>query len=310
MAMIAIPISEDVGRLFRQVDVPGERDPSDHLTLFYLGKDIKLDHILLATRAVYRVASNMEPFTVSCKRIVSLPKGENGYPVVAKVDSKGIEPLWKAIEKELTRSGVRYDKAFVDDMVPHVTLSFSKKKVKNISFPKIEWQVNSVSLFGGDGGDERIFVTFPFSLGISKKAGYIAALADLFENVSGYEMIKRAQSTYASTDDAELRRRYYSYDQLLKTDPNNPKAGQWQTELQAVRYEMERRRINRTMKTPGYTDVNTMSDPQIKDELATLVSSIENNQHNMVMWWSRRRELEAMLALREGRLTDQRVAQK
>jgi 2'-5' RNA ligase len=183
MAMIAIPISDDVGRLFRQVDVLGERDPSDHMTMFHLGEDIKLDQILLATRAIYRVTSKMEPFTVSCKRITTFPKVDKMYPVIAKVDSKGLLPLRKSIESELKRSGVRYDKTH-EDYNPHVTLGYSKKKPKNITFPKIEWQVNSVCLYGGDVHDERLFVSFPFSLGISKKAGYISTLANLYENLS------------------------------------------------------------------------------------------------------------------------------
>ena len=183
MAMIAIPVSDDVGALFRQVEVPGERDESDHITLFYLGDEIKLDQIIKAIKIIFNYISNIHPFNVSCKRITTFPKGEKGYPVIAKLESKELAEFRAGLAEALKSGGVAYDEKF-EEFMPHVTLAYSKKKPGNITFPKVEWQINSVCLHGGDSGDERIYTKFPFSLDISKKAGKIYRMASLYSLIN------------------------------------------------------------------------------------------------------------------------------
>lgn len=184
MAMLAVPLSRDVSRLFTQVDVPGQRDPSDHITLFFLGNEISIDTIGKLVPIIHKVTSELRPFMVSCKRITTFPKGENGYPVIAQLQAPQLQEIREKIKRIFDRKGVSYDETH-SEFNPHVTLSYSKKKPKNISFPKIQWQVNEIALFGGDSHDERVYVNFPFSLGIERKAAYVEELAACFSKAIG-----------------------------------------------------------------------------------------------------------------------------
>lgn len=170
-----------MGRLFQQVDVPGERDPSDHITMFYLGDGVPLDRLMKIIPILYKLCAKTDPFKVSCKRITTFPKGKKGWPVIGQVQSKEIQSLWTKIKSALEQNNIKYDKTY-SEYNPHVTLSYSKKKPKNISFPKLEWTVGEISLYGGDEHDERLFVNFPFSIGLKEKK----ALDELDAMVKGY----------------------------------------------------------------------------------------------------------------------------
>lgn len=185
MAMLAIPLSRDISRLFTQVDVPGARDPSDHITLFFLGDEIPIETVGKLVPIIHQVTSELRPFMVSCKRITTFPKGENGYPVIAQLQAPQLQEIREKVKRIFDRKGINYDNETHPEFNPHVTLSYSKKKPKNISFPKIQWQVNELALFGGDGHDERVYVNFPFSLGIERKGAYIERLADRFAKMAG-----------------------------------------------------------------------------------------------------------------------------
>ncbi len=184
MAMLAIPLSRDISRLFTQVDVPGVRDPSDHITLFFLGKETSIDTIGKLVPVIHQVTSELRPFLVSCKRITTFPKGDNGYPVIAQLQAPQLQEIREKVKRIFDRKGIKYDDTYAD-FSPHVTLSYSKKKPKNISFPKIQWQINELALYGGDDHDERVYVNFPFSLGIEHKAAYLEQLADCFVKAAG-----------------------------------------------------------------------------------------------------------------------------
>lgn len=185
MAMIAVPVSRDVSRLFTQVDVPGERESSDHITLLYLGDKVQVATIAKLMPLILEVTSKMSPFLVTCKRITTFPKGDKGYPVIAQLQSEPLHELRTKLARILERQGIEYSKQF-PEFNPHVTLSYSKKKVKNMRFDKIQWLVNCVSLYGGDEADERVYCQFPFSLNIAKKkSAYIEALADEFKVKTG-----------------------------------------------------------------------------------------------------------------------------
>lgn len=185
MAMIAVPISRDIARLFTQIDVPGEREPSDHITLSYLGDKLQTSTITKLMPLILEITSKTSPFLVTCKRITTFPKGDKGYPIIAQLQSEPLNNLREKIIRVMDRQGIEYSKKY-PEFKPHVTLSFSKKKIKNIRFNKIQWLINSVSLYGGDETDEKIYCQFPFSLDIvSKKAAYIEALANEFRAKTG-----------------------------------------------------------------------------------------------------------------------------
>jgi 2'-5' RNA ligase len=182
MAMIAIPIAADVSRLFRSIPVSGARDPSDHVTMFYLGDDINLNVILDIIPVLYEMTLNVKPFEVTCSKITSFSKGKNGYPVIGLIKSDPLLELREKIKKLLDRNRIKFDNTF-SDYKPHVTLSHSKKRQKTIKLPqKYSWKVNQVSLYGGDETDSRIFVNFPLDLGVEKTA--IDRLTDIYYNLA------------------------------------------------------------------------------------------------------------------------------
>jgi len=172
MAMIAVPISSDVSRLFREIDVDGHRDPSDHVTLFYLGEDLSLDTVLDIIPIMHKVVEGLSPFEASVGRITSFPKGEESkeYPIIAEVKSEKLIELREKIRKLLDKNKIEYSKEH-SDYKPHITLSWNKKRQKNIRLPiKAKWMINQIALFGGDEADSKIFINFPFSLGVEKKS--------------------------------------------------------------------------------------------------------------------------------------------
>ena len=154
MAMIAIPLSVDTSRLFREIDVDGHRDSSDHVTLFCLGDDIN-------------------------------PKGEKGYPVIAELKSDKLLELREKIRKLLEKNKIKYDNTF-KEYKPHITVSWGKKKPGKIKFPeKAKLLITQLALYGGDNADSRIFVNFPFSLGVEKKAeDHLLSLTNWFSNLN------------------------------------------------------------------------------------------------------------------------------
>ena len=190
MAMIAIPVPNNVGRMFRAIDVPGERDPSDHITMFYLGDNVSVDKLTRIIPVIFKVTEALDPFLVTCKRISTFPKNDdrhssdssNGYPVIAQVESPLLHEIRSKLKRAFDSKGIEYNNKY-PEYKPHVTLSYSKKKPKNIRLPKTQWLVNEIALFGGDNSDERLYVSFPLGLKIiERKAEYIDALAGLYKS--------------------------------------------------------------------------------------------------------------------------------
>jgi len=179
--MIAIPVPAVMSRLFQQMDVPRDvNDPSDHITMFYLGDNVSIDRLVQIIPILYKACSKISPMKVSCKRITSFPKGEGGYPVIGEIQSKELVSLRDKIRGFLEQNNIKFDKKH-NEYRPHVTLGYSKKKPKNVSFPKVEWTIGEIALYGGDDGDQRLFVNFPLSLGDKK------AMDELEILVQGYD---------------------------------------------------------------------------------------------------------------------------
>ena len=166
MAMVAIPISQDISRLFHGVEL-GEnvsRDPSDHITLFYLGDELKLSKIIKMIPVIFEITSKMGPFEITCSRITTFSKGPKGYPIIAEIKSKELTELRNKIKEAFEEKKIKYDDKW-PEFKPHITLGFSKKKIKNKPLDKATWGVNALSIYGGDHADTKLFVNFPFNLG-------------------------------------------------------------------------------------------------------------------------------------------------
>lgn len=182
MSMLAVPISSDISRLFREVEAEGNREPSDHITMIYFGDDMSIKDITKVIPIIHEITQDLRPFTASTKKITTFPKGEYGYPIIAPIDCKGLVQLQDDLKKEFKKNKIKFSDKY-PEYNPHITLGYYKRKTKNMKFPKVEFQINEIALFGGNEGKERLYVSFPFSLGIEKKAGYVGRLVDEWNSV-------------------------------------------------------------------------------------------------------------------------------
>jgi 2'-5' RNA ligase len=165
MAILGLRTPHDVARLLGQIEVPGERVPGDekHVTLLHLGKDVPIETVSRAMVGAYEVASTTVPFTLQVHEAKCFEPGDDGTPIVCPVVSTEIYELWGALCKAMGRAGVDYSKKWPIFM-PHITLSYAKEPQDPFPVGPFEWSVYEMVLWGGDSGDERVSVTFPFSL--------------------------------------------------------------------------------------------------------------------------------------------------
>lgn len=166
MAFIGLRVPAEVGRLLNTIEVPGEHVSGDtyHVTIAMLGDEVPIEMISKAVEAVYSVASTQVPFQVSLNRVSTFPKNPNGVPVICPIVSSDLHTFHDAIKSALDAAGVDYSKKF-PEFKPHVTLSYAEDEMADIPFGgPIDWSVYEVVLWGGDSGDERLSVSFPFSM--------------------------------------------------------------------------------------------------------------------------------------------------
>lgn len=172
MAFIGLKVPHETARLLHGIDFGGvgDREPTDfyHVTLHALGDDIPIETLAEAVAPIFEVVSKTHPFTVSTHHVGTFPPHpEHGtVPVICHVDSPELHALHAAIGEALDKAGIDYSKRF-PKYQPHVTLAYSKdpKTEVDVHLPKpIGWSAHELVLWGGDTGDNRVVMTFPFSL--------------------------------------------------------------------------------------------------------------------------------------------------
>lgn len=186
MAFIGIRINHDVGRQLSKLDVPGEKEsPSEyHITLLCLEDNIEIHKLAEIMEAAYEVISTFKPFSLKTNKVISFPKYEdNPIPIVAVVESENIHKLQSKLKKAFDKAGIEYSKRF-KDYKPHITLSYDDEndKMDSFKFDKIEFVAHEIVLYGGDHGDENIFVNF--QLQCPKRHDLLKNKAYLFEKAA------------------------------------------------------------------------------------------------------------------------------
>jgi len=172
MAFIGLKVPHETARLLSEVDYGGMGAPTGldtyHITICYLGSKVPIEQLAEAIPVVFGVTQRTKPFTVGTNRVTTFPAGPDGTPIICRVTSDALHNLRDALWAALDDAGVEYNKKF-PDFKPHVTLAYSKKEVTlgdygEVEFPLVEWGAHELVLWGGDSGDGRLVVTFPFSL--------------------------------------------------------------------------------------------------------------------------------------------------
>lgn len=166
MSFIGLRVPLEVGRILTGLSVPGDKEPINHyhITLFVTGSDLPIAEVGPIIVAIYEVVSKVKPFSIELDRVSSFPKGEaNVVPVICPVTSPELHELHASLKKALDKAGIEYSKTF-PVYKPHVTLSYAPEADKDMTFGPINWTTYEVVFWGGDTGDERLSVAFPFSL--------------------------------------------------------------------------------------------------------------------------------------------------
>ena len=186
MALIGLKIPAEISRLFANVDVPGTRDTSDHLTMFHMSDDLDPKDIAKICAAVPAIMEKFKPFEAVVKKITTFPDGDDGVPIIGEVISKEMMDLRKRLAKVLDKEKIDYSKNH-KDFKPHITLSYHDDKIKNVKLPTpFKWLVTELVLWGSNknvGGDNGITVTFPL-YDKASSADTALTLATAFEKLA------------------------------------------------------------------------------------------------------------------------------
>ena len=170
MALIGLRVPPETSRLLGGIEVPGQREAeaSFHITMFYLGEGLPIEDIAEVLKVTFRVVQDQGPFTVRTSLLTCFPEGEDGVPVICQIESEALHAL-----RSRLRDGLKAEGLFFSDKHPtyrpHVTLAYAEAPVADQRLPTVEWGVHELVLWGGDRGDRRLTVTFPFSLDLTQK---------------------------------------------------------------------------------------------------------------------------------------------
>lgn len=168
MAFLGLQVPAPTARLLSEVDYGGVGDATGtdtyHITLCYLGSEIPMERIGKALPVIFDVTSHTKPFTVGTNRVTTFPSNPDGTPVICRVVSDALHELRDNLWAALDDAGIEYDKKY-PEFKPHVTLAYSEEDVEiDKEFTTVEWGAHELVLWGGDSGDGRLVVNFPFSL--------------------------------------------------------------------------------------------------------------------------------------------------
>lgn len=163
MAFIGIKINPHVSKILNKIDIPGEKEDTSqfHITLLCFEDNFPIEEISKAIEASYDVISKIKPFTIEIDEICCFPKrSDNPCPIIATIESKDLQEIHDKLAKEFDKYKVDYSKVH-KDYKPHITLSYSDEEIEKFKIDKIEFEVYEIVLWGGDNGEDRVFITFP-----------------------------------------------------------------------------------------------------------------------------------------------------
>jgi len=187
MAFLGIRIPHETARLLAQIDVPGEKTATSdmHITLLHFQKEWPITELVKSLEATYEVVSKFRPFLAKINKVSSFPKNPEGkIPVIGKVNSDELMKLRKKLAENFDDSDIDFSKTH-KDFKPHITLAYSEEKPDEEKFHSVEFVVSEIVLWGGDHGDDRIFVTFPLAGPKMDKNAILIKKTEIFEKIAG-----------------------------------------------------------------------------------------------------------------------------
>jgi hypothetical protein len=92
---------------------------------------------------------------------------KNGkVPVICRIESDPLHNLQQNLKASLQAAGVEFEDKF-PEYKPHVTLAWADDNIEDKRIPIVEWGAHELVLWGGDDGDRKLIITFPFSLKVA-----------------------------------------------------------------------------------------------------------------------------------------------
>jgi len=168
MAFIGLSVPPEVGAVHGRFDVPGKRSPREelHVTVHHLGKDVPIDQVAKAAIVAFGAARRTFPFQVSTRVISSFDPGDDGVPIIARIESPELHKLRQTLSGAFDAAAVEYSKKF-KTFQPHVTLAYADLTERPVDRPiaPISWPVNEIVVWGGDQGSNYIVVKIPLEGG-------------------------------------------------------------------------------------------------------------------------------------------------
>jgi 2'-5' RNA ligase len=179
MAFLGLAVPAPTARILSEVDFGkfGDREPPGqfHITMCYLGKEVPIEKVAQMIAPILGVVAETKPFTVSTSRVTTFPANpEDGTPIIALIDSNELHAFRAKVCEALKGAGVSFSEKYA--YTPHVTLGYSQDplvdadKAIDFTIPTVEWGAHEIVLWGGDTGDNRLIVTFPFSVAQTRTA--------------------------------------------------------------------------------------------------------------------------------------------
>ena len=184
MAFLGIHIPHETGRLLSGIEVPGTKEsPSEyHITLLCFEDNWAISEIAKAMKTTYDVIEDEKPFLVKARSVKCFPKRDDSpAAIIAPVESKELHKLREKLAKAFDKAKIEYSKTF-KDFKPHVTLAYHDEEIKKFDIDPVEWSVQELVLWGGDLGDDRLFITFP--LKTPEKHAALLSKIDMFSKLA------------------------------------------------------------------------------------------------------------------------------
>jgi len=174
MAFLGLQVPAPTSRLFSEIEVDGDKTAlgTYHVTMIYMGKDVPMEVLSEAIKATFEVTSKTRPFSVKTNKVTTFPKNDDGVPIIARVESEALHDLRAKLVESFQANGVDFNNKY-PDYKPHVTLSYAEDSISDFEIPTVEWGAHELVLWGGDDGDRKLVVTFPFSLDADKTANKV-----------------------------------------------------------------------------------------------------------------------------------------
>lgn len=164
MGILCLKVPSAEAQVLSTVTVPGERIPAQdkHITLLYLGKQTPDKDALECVRVCFGLSKIQRSFHVMVQEAMCFPLGDDGVPIVGKVESDEIFKFQLKLQYLLTRAGIEFSRKY-PIYRPHVTLSYASSPIPSTRIRTASWIVDRFCFWSGDD-EEKKGLSAEFSL--------------------------------------------------------------------------------------------------------------------------------------------------